>query len=173
MAFSSIPDSIIQTGKAITRTLFKTYVKDNLDDLNSRVLSVENTQGKLVIFNEIVVNSASFSDLTGFAVYRVPEAYTLIDCKIYIFDKGSLTGTLEVDIKKSATSNFTGAPSVFTTEPAINVGTSPSYTVSSNAVFNGSQSGVVEGDFLRFDITSMPTNGTLGKFGIYLIAEAV
>ena len=36
MAFITLPDSLIQVGKTITRTLFKTYIKDNLDDLDTR-----------------------------------------------------------------------------------------------------------------------------------------
>lgn len=173
MPFISIPDSLISVGKAVTRTLFRTYVKDNLDDLNSRVLSIENTQGKLVIFSEIVINASSFSTLSGLAVYRVPESYILQDCKIWIFEKGALTGNLEIDIKKSSSPDFTSASSVFTTEPLINIGTASNYAESTNAVFNVSQSTVNEGDYLRFDILSMPTNGTLGKFGIYLTGEAL
>ena len=32
--------------------------------------------------------------------------------------------------------------------------------------------GIVEGDYIRFDVTSLPSGGSIGKFGIYLISEA-
>lgn len=173
MAFNSIPSSIIQVGKAITRQLWSTYVKDNLDDLNSRLQAIENTQGQLVIFDEVIINAAIFDTLTGVAVYRAPESYTLIDAKVYIFEKNSLTGTLEIDIQKSSSPDFTSSLSVFSTQPSIDYSTASDYEESSNAVFNVANNETSEGDYLRLDITSMPSSGTLGKFGVYLIAEAI
>lgn len=173
MAFNPIPSSLIQVGKAITRQLWSTYVKDNLDDLNSRTQALENTQGQLVIFDEIVINATAFSSLTGLAVYRAPETYTLIDAKLFIFETGSLTGDLEIDIKKSSSPDFTSALSLFTTRPSIDFSTASDFDESDNTVFNSANNTTAEGDYLRLDITSMPTGGTLGKFGIYLIAEAI
>lgn len=171
MAFTTIPDSIIQVGKAVTRTLFSTYIKDNLDDLDSRMTSVEGTAGKLVIFNDIVVNGAgSASTITGIDTQRAASGFTLTDAKIYIFLKGSLTGTLEIDLKKSSSPDFTSAVSVFTTKPSIAYAGASNYEVSSNAAFDLTNKVVSAGDFFRLDITSMPSGG-LGKFGIYIIGE--
>jgi len=171
MAFITMPDSLIQVGKAITRTLFKTYVKDNLDDLDSRVSSVEGAVSKIVIFDEIVINAATLESggsVTGLDIFRVPSGFTLIDAKVYMFLKGSLTGTLQMDVQKSTSPNFSSSVSVFTTKPSITVN---NYAVSSNSVFNGAAV-VVEGDYLRLDITTLPGGGNISSFGVFLIAEA-
>lgn len=174
MAFNSLPDSLIQVGKAITRTLFKTYIKDNLDDLNTRTLALEGSVNKIVIFDEIVINAATLESggtITGLDVYRVPSDFQLTDAKIFIFQKGSLTGTLEMDIKKSSTPDFTSATSVFTTQPSIDYASASDYDESNNTVFNVGAQSVVEGEFLRFDITELPSGGTLTAFGVYLVGE--
>lgn len=171
MAFNSIPSSLIQVGKAITRTLFSTYVKDNLDDHESRLASLEGTAGKIVIFDELISNATSFSTLTGLAMYRAASDYTLTDCKIAIYTKGSLTGTLQIDIKVSSSTDFTSAVSVFTTKPSIAYAGASNYDESTNAVFDLTNKVISAGDYLRFDITSMPASGTLGKFNVYLIGE--
>ena len=171
MAFITMPDSLIQVGKAITRTLFKTYVKDNLDDLDSRVSSVEGAVSKIVIFDEIVINAATLESggsVTGLDIFRVPSGFTLIDAKVYMFLKGSLTGTLQMDVQKSTSPNFSSSVSVFTTKPSITVN---NYAVSSNSVFNGAAV-VVEGDYLRLDITTLPSNGNISSFGVFLVGEA-
>ena len=174
MAFVTIPDSIIQVGKAVTRTLFKTYVKDNLDDLNSRLGVVEGSSNKIIVYSEIVRNAASLEDggtLTGLDYYRVPSSFGLIDCKVAIFTKGSLTGNLEIDIQKSTTPDFTTSASLFTTKPKIAYATASDYDESSNAVFDATTKDVVEGDYLRLDVSELPTGG-IGRFIIYLIGEA-
>lgn len=172
MAFTTLPDSLIQVGKALTRTLFKTYIKDNLDDLDSRMTAIEGSAGKIIILDEIVYNAASFSSTTGLAFYRCAADFNLTDAKVSIFTKGSLTGTLEVDIQKASSTDFTSSVSVFTTKPSIAYATASDYDESINAVFDNTNKAVTAGDYLRFDITSMPAGGTLGKFTIYLIGEA-
>lgn len=170
MAFTSISSTAVQAGKAITQSLMD-LIRTNLDDLDSRLTSVEGVASKIVIFDELIVNATSFSTLSGYAVYRTPAAFTLTDAKLYIFTKGSLTGTLQADIKVSSTSDFSGASSVFTTKPSIAYATASNYEESSNAVFDGTAKVLSAGDYLRFDITSMPSGGTLGKFGFFLIGE--
>lgn len=174
MAFVTLPDSLIQVGKAVTRTLFKTYIKDNLDDLNSRLTTVEGSTNKIVIYDEIIYSASRLSDggsISGVDYYRVPSGFDIIDCKVYIFDKGSLTGNLELDIQKSTTADFTSSVSIFTTKPKIDYATASSYDESANAVLDATAKSVVEGDYLRLDVSEIPTGG-LGKFGIYLIGEA-
>jgi len=172
MAFTSIPDSIIQVGKAITRTLWKTYVKDSLDDLNTRTLGLESTAGKIFVYDEIVKNTSSMSSYAGLDIWRAPAGFSLTDAKIYIFTVGALTGTLEMDIKKSSSPDFTAAVSVFTTKPSIDFSTASDYDVSTNAVFDSTNKIISTGDYLKLDMTSMPSNGIVGQFGVYLIGEA-
>lgn len=174
MAFTTIPTSIIQVGKAITRTLFSTYIKDNLDDLNSRLTTVEAAASKVIFYNEIVRNAATLSGggtVTGLDVYRVASSIDITDCKVYIFEKGSLTGNLEIDIKVSSSADFTSAVSIFTTKPKIVYSTASNYDESANAVLDATNKVLTEGEYLRVDVTELPSGGSIGKFGIYLIGE--
>ncbi|MCK5375381.1 MAG: hypothetical protein KAJ40_08850 [Alphaproteobacteria bacterium] len=173
MAFSTLPDSLIQVGKAITRTLFKTYVKDNLDDLDSRMTTIEGSASKIIIFDEVVINASSLgSTITGLDVYRAASAYDLTDAKVYIFTKDGLGGTLEIDIQKSSSADFTSSVSVFTTKPSIVYSGASDYDESANTVFDATNKSILAGDYLRLDVTSLPTGGSIGKFGVYLIGEA-
>ena len=172
MAFLTIPDSIIQVGKALTRELFKTYIKDSLDDLDSRVGLVEGSVNKIVIFDGLVSNASSATSLTGILFHRVQSGFNLTDCKVAIFNKGSLTGTLSVDVQKASSPDFTSSVSVFTTAPSIDFSTASSYDESSNAVFSLTNKVLVEGDYLRIDVTSLPTSGVLSRFQLFLIGEA-
>lgn len=171
MAFSTISSTVIQVGKAITGSLW-TNVKDNFDDLDSRLTTVEGATNKIVVFDSTVVNASASTTLTGLAHYRAQAAFDLTDCKIGIFTKGSLTGTLQIDIKKSSTLDFTSSVSVFTTKPSLAWASISNYEESSNAVFDATNKTLAEGDWLRFDVTSMPASGVLGAFTLYLIGEA-
>lgn len=173
MAFTSISSSLIAVGKAITASLFST-VKDNFDDHESRIASVEAAANKVVFYSEIVRNAATLSGggtVTGLDVYRVQSGIDITDCKVFIFEKGSLTGNLEVDVKVSSSADFTSAVSVFTTKPKIDYSTASSYDESNNAVLDGVNKILTEGKYIRLDVTELPSGGSIGKFGIYLIGE--
>lgn len=174
MAFNTIPDSLIQVGKSITRTLFKTYVKDNLDDLDTRVNAVEANVAKIIVFDDLVLNAANLVDggsIEGLDVFRAAAPFTLTDAKVSIFTKGTLTGTLEIDVVKSSNTNFSGASSVFTTKPSIAMASAANYEESSNAVFDNAQKTLAIGEYLRLDVSQLPSNGPIGKFVVYLIGE--
>jgi len=172
MAFTTIPDSILAVGKAIKRELFKTYLADNITDLNTRLSLLEGSSNKIVIFSGKVSNATTASTLMGLAFHRVQSSFTLTDAKVAIFEKGSLTGTLSVDIQKSSSLDFTSSASIFTTEPSIAMSGASDYDESNNAVFDAGNADVVEGDYLRLDVTSMPSGGVLANFVFYLIGEA-
>jgi len=171
MAFSSLASSLIAVGKAIKAEIFST-LKSNQDDLNTRLSTVEGSANKIVVFNGIFSNPNNSSTLTGIMFERTQASFTLTDAKLYIFDKGSLTGTLEFDVRKSTTADFTSDVSVFSTKPSIDFSTASSYDESANAVFDGANDDFVEGDYIRIDISSLPASGQITRFGIYLIGEA-
>jgi len=174
MAFITMPDSLIQVGKAITRTLFKTYVKDNLDDLDSRTTGLEASVNKIIVFDEIVINASALGgggSITGLDTYRASSDFSLTDAKIWIYGKGALAGNLEMEIQKSTTPDFSTNVSVFTTKPKIVYASASDYDESSNTVFNATNQEISEGDYLRLNISELPANGTIGRFGVYLIGE--
>lgn len=171
MAFTAISSTVIQVGKAIKAELLA-LIKSNEDDLDSRLASVEAVANKIVIFDDVVVNATASSTLTGLALWQATAAIDLTDSKIGIFLKGSLGGTLEIDIKKSSSLDFTSAVSVFTTKPKVTFSTASDYDESANAVFDNTSKLVASGDWLRLDVTSLPTGGIISKFTALLIAEA-
>lgn len=174
MAFTTIPLSLIAVGKSITRTLWSTYLKDSLDDLDTRLATLEGSVGKIIPFDEIVISAATLASggtITGLGYWRAPSGFNLTGAKVYIFTKGSLTGNLEIDFQVSSSADFTSAVSVFTTKPKIVYSTASNYDESTNAVFDATAKIITEGEYLRFDVTELPTGGNISKFGIYLIGE--
>lgn len=170
--FQVINPSEIEVGEAIKKELWD-KTKASLDDLDARLTPVETISGKVVVFKFPLLNAASFSTLTGITYYTADFPFVLNNAYIQIFEKGALTGTLEINVLKSTTDlDSPSFSSVFTTRPSINVGTSPNYTRSNNAVFDVSNSAVAAGNHLRLDITAMPTNGVLSKFLLTIIGES-
>lgn len=170
MAYSSLSSSLYAVGKAVTRQLFST-LKDNQDDLNTRLSSVEGSVNKIVFYDGTITAAATFDTYTNLTMHRVQADIDLTDVKVGIFDKGTISsGTLSIDIQKSSSLDFTSSVSVFTTEPSLDLSTASSYTESSNAVLGGTNKSLSEGDYIRIDITSIPSG--LGSFFIYAIGEA-
>jgi hypothetical protein len=172
MAFSAISNTVIQVGKALKQELFQ-KIKDNFDDHETRIASVEGGASKIIIFDEMVVSSVKLVVVEGIAYWRAPSAFTLLDAKVGVHDISalSLSGTIEIDIQKSSSLDFTSAASIFTTKPSLNFATATSYDESTNAALDSGQSSVSAGDFLRFDIDAFPTGDTLTKFQLYLVGE--
>lgn len=168
MAFITIPASWLDVGDPTKKEIFD-YIKDNFDDLDSRTTAVEGGGNKIIIFNGIFANASSAGSLTGTMFERVPQNMTITDAKLYIFLKGSLTGNLEMDIRKSSSADFTSDSSIFSTKPKIDFSVASNYAESSNAVI--SSGGFTAGQYLRIDITSLPAGGVLGKWGVYIIGE--
>lgn len=164
MAFTSIVSSTIAVGKAIKKELWD-IVKGNFDDHESRLNLVETNATKVNVFKFDFRNAASFSALTGAYYFEADQDFTITDGYIRIFETGSLTGDLEIDVKKSTT-DLDGASftTIFTTKPSVDFDTAADYSASTNQVFDPGQVSIQAGDFLRVDITAMPTGGVLGKF---------
>ena len=173
MAFSTLPSALIAVGRAIRKEIFQT-LKDNQDDLQSRLLTVEGAANKVVIFDFPVLNASSAVSLTGLTDWEAPFSFNLLSAEVGIYEKGGITaGTLEIDIRKNTSRSDTGMTSVFTTRPSLDLSTASDYDNSTNAVLVAGQIPVSTGDVLRLDVTSLPTTGgTLGKFFIKFIGEA-
>lgn len=171
MAFVTISTDEIEVGDPLKKDLFD-KIKNSLDDLDSRATSLENQNAKVVVFNQLITNAASFSTATGLAYVPVLFDYNLIGAELRIFEKGSLTGFLEIDIQKS-TGNLdsTDFGTVFTTKPKITFASVSDYGRSTNQVFDTNQIALETGDTLRLDITQMPSGGVLGKFLLTLYGE--
>jgi hypothetical protein len=171
MAFVAIDPNSIEVGDPLKKELFD-LIRTNEIDLDSRLNQVENTAKKIPFFKFLFINAAVFTTGTGVTYYEADDDFTITDAFIRIFEKGSLTGALEIDIKKSITDlDGTSFVSIFTTRPKITMASASDYDASTNQVFNPAQISVSKGDFLRLDITEMPTSGVLSRFLISSYGE--
>jgi hypothetical protein len=171
MAFTEILASEIEVGDALKKELFD-KVKSNFDDHEARINDIEQAAKKITVFKFPVLNAASANTFTGLTYYVADEDFTLTHATITIFEKGSLAGAIEIDVKKSTTDlNSTSFTSVFTTKPKITLASASNYDTSSNQVFDNNQIAVSVGDILRFDVTEMPSSGVMGKFIVNVYGE--
>lgn len=168
MAFSSLSSALINVGKPIIKSIFTT-LKNNQDDLNTRLLTVEASTNKIVIFDGVITNATTYATATGLLFHRIQSAIDITDVKVGVFDfTGISSGTLSVDIQKASSLDFSASVSILTTQPSLNLATASNYDESTNAVLNVNKS-CSEGDWLRIDISSLPTG--LGKLALYIIGE--
>jgi len=171
MAFTTIDPNSIEVGDALRKELFD-LIKDNFDDHESRLNSLALSAGKVEIFLFDLVNGSNFSTATGLAYYQAIETFTITNAAIRIYTKGSLTGAVEIDIKKSTTdmdnASFT---TIFTTKPKVTYSGASDYDTSTNQVFNSGQININPGDILRLDITEAPTGGVLPKLKLIVYGE--
>lgn len=170
MAFEVINSAEIEVGDPIKAELFS-KIKNSLDDHETRINSQETSANRVIIFDALLLNAVSANSFTGIMGGNAPQQITLTECYVQIYEKGSLTGAIEIDIKRNTTPNDTGMTSVFTTKPKITYSGASDYDKSTNQVFNGAQATITSGDHLRLDITELPGGGTIGKFYVYLAGE--
>jgi hypothetical protein len=168
MAYVTINPNTIDPGDPITADLFG-KIKDNFDDHETRINSLEGVTQRVQVFNQLVVNNTSNPALVGKEYFTVLQNMTITECYVQIFTKGSLTGSLEIDVQKA--SSLGGSySSIFSTKPKIVYASAANYDKSSNQIFNAGAS-VVEGDVLRFDLSTIPGGGVLDKFIIVCYGE--
>lgn len=171
MAFSSISSLAIAVGQAIKAELWG-KVKNNFDDHETRINLIEASASKVPVIKFYVLNASNFSSATGLYYWESNDNFTITSAYVQIFEVGSLTGTFEVDIKKSTTDlNGTSFTSIFTTKPSIDFSTASDYDKSINQVFDSSKIAISSGDYLRFDITQAPSSGVMSKFLITVYGE--
>jgi len=170
-AFVTIDPAEIEVGDAIKKELFD-KIKNNEDNLDERMTVQEISKKKINFIQFDVRNGARFSTATNVYMYEAQEDFTITSAFIRIFLKGSLSGALEIDIKKSITDLADGSfTTIFTTKPKITYSTASDYDASINQVFNSGQVSVQKGDYLRLDFTEMPSGGVISRFLINAYGE--
>lgn len=171
MAFSSISSLVIAVGSAIKKELFD-KIKNNFDDLDARLNQIETTSNKIQVIKFDVINASSFSTATGLYFYEADVPFTITSAYLRIFEVGSKTGSIEVDILRSSTDlDDSSFNSIFTTKPSVNYSTASDYDMSVNQVFDPGQISVSAGDFLKLNITQTPTSGVASRFLVTLYGE--
>jgi hypothetical protein len=174
MPFVTINPAAIEVGDPVTADLL-TKIKNNEDDHETRIDSLEATNKKIEVFKYLILNGSSFSTATGLDHYRAEDSFTVTKVAIQIFEKnGVSSGSLEIDVKKSVT-NLNGASfsTIMTTKPSINFATASDYDESTNQVINTLNASVTAGQYLRLDITSTPSgaSGVAPKFLVTVYGE--
>ena len=169
MAFNSLNINGLDIGDPIKRSIMTT-IKDDLDDLDSRTSNLETISQKVVVFNFPIINTIQSSTLTGLTLFRSSLNFTLTEAKIVVYDINGNSGTLEIDVKKLISPVLDTYSTVFTTKPSITFPTTSNYQESSNAVFDNSLKNIIVGDYLRLDITSLPS-GILAKMHVVIVGE--
>lgn len=171
MAFETISNLAIAVGSAIKAELWS-KVKNNFDDHETRLNQVESSSSKLEIIKFYVLNGSEFSTGTGLFYWESNDTFTITSAYVQIFEKGTLAGTFEVDIKKSTTDlNSASFTTIFTTKPSIAFASVADYAKSTNQVFDPTKINMVPGNYLRLDITQMPTTSVMSKFLITVYGE--
>ncbi len=165
MAFVTINSENIEVQKPITTDLL-TKIKDNEDDLNSRVNDLEASAGKVKVFHEDIFNIYDTPILDNLMTFQAIAPFRLTDAVIGVYDlAGTETGILSFQVKKSSTRDFSAATSVFTTQPSLNIATCGDYATSSNAVFDSSYQEIEIGDCLQLSVDSF---GDTNLYKIYI-----
>lgn len=174
MAFTTLSQALIAVGKPILKSIFQT-LKDNQDELNTRVTSVEGSASKARFFSENVLGASSFTSVTGLAQIRIDASIDVTDILVSIKDDTTAitSGTLEIDIVKATGpgdgADFSTSVSLLTTRPSIDFSTASDYDESSNQVINATNAALIEGDYIQLNVTSKPA--ALGNFFVYCIGE--
>lgn len=152
MAFVTLATANIATGEPVTNTLI-TQIKDNEDDLNSRLASVEGAANVYPPSFFTVIGNGQVKD--GLAYLRVPFDITILGARFYIFEtNGTVSGTLTIDIEKKS---GVGAFSTILSS-VISTTSGTLYTVNSGTL---SVTSALAGDFIRLNQDSVMT-GCLG-----------
>lgn len=175
MAFNTIPSTLIEVGKALKKELF-TIIKDNFDDHESRINSIELGANKVEVFNFEVtgfINNYTATELTQIGTHRAASDFTLIECKLTLMNNAqgeisSSAGVLSIDLQKSSDNGVTWA-TVLSGLPEIPDGTSATGSESSSVVFSTGEEEVSQDDLLRVNVTSK--KDTQGSFLITVYGE--
>lgn len=122
---------------------------------------------KLEIYNTTIAIPFGVATMTGILHFKVPYNSNIVITQVQLFEKnGVVSGTLEVDVKKNSTPNNTGMTSIFSAKPSFDFATASDYDVSTGVV---GTSTITAGDYLRLDITSVPS-GFVGNIQVAVYA---
>lgn len=162
MAFTTIPTSIIESGDPVKQELWDTYVKDNLDDHESRITGLEG--GSNVVYGPHFWNVTgpyfAAVPLVNCGMIRLNFSLTVLAGRLLIKTAGS-SGSTEIDILyKRGVSAFT---SIFSTKPSV-TSASGDYAISTNGILTVTS--LLAGDILRMDITTTQGGTPEGLVGI-------
>lgn len=156
MSFNALSSAEVETGKPV-KTTTQTKIKDNFDDHEERLLSLE--AEALGVPAPIIFK---VSGSVGVSHVREDIQKTVINfnmqvtgVRIYVNKAGS-SGTYQIDLKYSRSGG--SYTSILSTKPSVAFGAGND-AISSNAVINTSEDNLQAGDILRLDVDTFQVNG--------------
>ena len=151
MAFVTIPTSILDSGDPVTTTLLSTYIKGDLDDLDSRMTALEG--GIAIAYPPFFWNvKGPLHIKTDCGLIRLGFDVTLLAARLVTQTAGTGgTTTLDFQYKRGAGSWTT----VLSTKPTVT--STSDYQVSTNGVL--SVTSLLSGDLIRMNIDTVQTGG--------------
>jgi hypothetical protein len=162
MSFTVLPTSIIESGDPITEELWDTYVKDNFDNHESRIVGLEG--GSNVVYPPYFWNVTGPYErsvpLVNCGIIRLNFNLTVLAGRLLIGTAGT-SGTTQIDfLYKRGANPFT---TIFSTKPSVSFA-SGDYFVSTNGIINFPT--LLAGDIIRMDITTTQAGSPRNLLGL-------
>ena len=156
MSYNPITGVEISTGKPVSNTTLN-KVKENIDNLQSRVVSLEG--GGESVFPPINLSlGGDYSSMVGskgVLLSTMNFGITITGVRLIISKAGS-SGSTEVDVEfKRGSGNWT---SILTTKPSVAY-SEGDYAISSNTVLDLSKVNLEAGDLIRVNLTAAQLQG--------------
>ena len=164
MAFIAIENNIIKVGDPITKEIMD-LIKDNFDDLNTRVSGLSVSGGSIYILNGDVSLIGYSSTRQDVFYYKAKQDFAINEFSVQLFDKQGITsGNLVLDIQKAINTNDANFSTILTTPLSFNFASDADYSSKSATIDSGANN-ITTNQVLRIKITNVPT----GFFGSILI----
>ncbi len=156
MSFIPVTTNEIATGEPVSNNV-QTKVKENLDNLNARVTTLEG--GGSTVYPPIIMRvNGSYGESGDLAIPAVGLLKTTLNFNLtvtgarLIIDQAGISGVTEVDIEyKRGAGSWT---SIFTTKPSVSY-TAGNDATSTNAQLDAGQVNLQAGDLVRLSISSV------------------
>jgi hypothetical protein len=159
MAYSALTDAETNAGEPGTQSLFK-KIKDDLIDHESRIVTAEGANAQLFPIEFEVNGEINDSAIVnGLLHYRVSAALTVLAVRALVVTAGS-AGTLSVDVEYKRGG---GAWTSLLSAPITIAFGSGNFATASGVL---SVTGLLAGDLLRLDVTSIQTG--MKSFAVYV-----
>lgn len=165
MAFTAFTSSQIEVGKANRAELW-TKVKDNFDDLDTRMTAVEGSTTKIIIFNADIVNLGQYAGVGSTGIigsFRAPQDLNITQARFRVVAAGT-SGTTQMDVTVGASD--ASDVSIFSTKPSAAFGDGDNFDTTNQVISNGA---VDEGEFVYFLFDTIQVG--MGKIHIEVIGE--
>jgi hypothetical protein len=161
VAFLTIPASTIESGDPVTQELFG-FVKDNFDDHETRLLSLEGGGNTSYVPGHWNVQGhyGQVGTFEGVGLIRIPFNITVLGGRVLCNKVGS-SGDTEIDfLYKRGAGAWT---SIFSSKPSVNFGDGD-YSIGSGVL---DETSLLIGDLLRMDITAVQGGDPIGLVGLF------